>query len=406
MLLVTMSREGMVNGNNAGNKKEMEINSERGISVSLVQAEPIPLDISLNCQQGEVLALVGPSGSGKTTVLRAIAGLHESEQGTVRCQGELWQDSSTQFFLVAHQRRVGMVFQNYALFPHLTAIQNVQEGLAHLPKQDRSERAKEILSRVHLKGLEGRYPNALSGGQQQRVAVARALAREPKVLLLDEPFSAVDQVTRRRLYRELAELRRTLSMPIILVTHDLEEATRLADRLCILHKGVTLQTGTPLEVAARPVSATVARLMDQQNLFVATVINHDLPAQKTLIRWRGLILEAKHQPGYAPEEKVCWMIQPANVLLHRRHRHSNGERENPLAGIVIGYTVLSEYAIAQVVCDALANIVITLTLPIHVARRNDLALGERVKISLLAEAIHLMPYERLRGDKFVNDGNL
>ncbi|WP_411726101.1 ABC transporter ATP-binding protein [Methyloglobulus sp.] len=393
----TTLKDGMVNDSNA----EPEITSN-GIYVRLLQAKPIPLDITLNCQPGEVLALVGPSGSGKTTVLRAIAGLHRSEQGIVRCQGEVWQDSSRHLFLAPYQRTVGMVFQNYALFPHLTAIQNVQEGLAHLPKQDRSDRAKEILSRVHLKGLEDRYPNALSGGQQQRVAVARALAREPIVLLLDEPFSAVDQVTRRRLYRELAELRRTLSMPVILVTHDLEEATRLADRLCILHKGVTLQTGTPLEVAARPVSATVARLMDQQNLFVATVINHDLHAQKTLIRWRGLILEAKHQPDYAPEEKVCWMIQPANVLLHRRHRHSNGERENPLSGIVTGYTTLSEYAIAQVVCDALANIVITLTLPIHVARRNDLALGERVKISLLAEAIHLMPYERLRGDKSVN----
>jgi molybdate transport system ATP-binding protein len=390
----------MVDDNNAENNTEMEVSSERGIYVRLVQAKPIPLDITLNCQPGEVLALVGPSGSGKTTVLRAIAGLHQSEQGAVRCQGELWQDSSMEFFLEPYQRRVGMVFQNYALFPHLTAIQNVQEGLAHLPKPVRSERAKEILSRVHLSGLEGRYPNALSGGQQQRVAVARALAREPKVLLLDEPFSAVDQVTRRRLYRELAELRRTLSMPIILVTHDLEEATRLADRLCILHKGVTLQVGTPLEVAAHPVSATVARLMDQQNLFVATIVSHDPHTQKTLIRWRGLVLEAKYRPGYAPGEKVCWMIQSANVLLHRRHRHSNGERENPLAGIVIGYTILSEYAIAQVVCDALANIVITLTLPIHVARRNDLGLGERVKISLLAEAIHLMPYERLRGDKF------
>jgi molybdate transport system ATP-binding protein len=382
------------------NNAELGANGECGISVKLTQIQPMPLDITLNCQPGEVLALVGPSGSGKTTVLRSIAGLHRSEQGTVTCQNELWQDGPT--FLPAHQRKVGMVFQNYALFPHLTAIQNVQESLAHLPKQASSERAKEILSRVHLSGLEDRYPNTLSGGQQQRVAVARALAREPNVLLLDEPFSAVDQVTRRRLYRELAELRRGLLMPIILVTHDLEEATLLADKLCILHKGVTLQTGTPLQVAAHPVSATVARLMDQQNLFVAHVVSHNPQAQKMLIRWQGVVLEANYQPDYMPGMKVCWMIQSANVLLHRRHRPSNGERENPLSGIVASYTVLSEYAIAQIACDAPENVVITMTLPIHVARRNDLGQGEQVKISLLAEGIHLMPYEKLRGDKSVS----
>jgi molybdate transport system ATP-binding protein len=382
------------------NNAELAVNGKSGISVKLVQAQPIPLDITLDCQPGEVLALVGPSGSGKTTVLRSIAGLHRSEHGVVSCQNDLWQYRST--FLPAHQRKVGMVFQNYALFPHLTAIQNVQEGLAHLPKQAHSVRAKEILSRVHLSGLEDRYPNTLSGGQQQRVAVARALAREPKVLLLDEPFSAVDQVTRRRLYRELAELRRGLLMPIILVTHDLEEATLLADKLCILHKGVTLQTGTPLEVAAHPVSATVARLMDQQNLFVAHVVSHNPQAQKTLIRWQGVMLEANYQPDYLPGMKVCWMIQSANVLLHRRHRPSNGERENPISGIVASYTVLSEYAIAQIDCDAPENVVITMTLPIHVARRNDLGQGEQVKISLLAEGIHLMPFEKLRGDKSVS----
>jgi molybdate transport system ATP-binding protein len=114
------------------------------------------------------------------------------------------------------------------------------------------------------------------------------------------------------------------------------------------------------------------------------------------------MLEANYQPDYLPGMKVCWMIQSANVLLHRRHRPSNGERENPISGIVASYTVLSEYAIAQIDCDAPENVVITMTLPIHVARRNDLGQGEQVKISLLAEGIHLMPFEKLRGDKSVS----
>ena len=124
---------------------------------------------------------------------------------------------------------------------------------------------------MHLTGLEGRKPHALSGGQQQRVAVARALARDPQVLLLDEPFSAVDRVTRQKLYRELAELRRSLALPIVLVTHDLDEAAMLADRMCMLHRGRTLQTGTPFEVMTRPADALVARLVDLRNVFEARV---------------------------------------------------------------------------------------------------------------------------------------
>jgi len=219
------------------------------------------------------------------------------------------------------------------------------------------------------------------------------------VLLLDEPFSAVDQVTRRRLYRELNELRRSIAIPMILVTHDLEEAALLADRLCILHKGVTLQSGPPLEVAAQPLTANVARLMDQQNLFTAQVISHDPDTRQTLIRWRGLILEARYQPEYAPSLRVCWMIQSANVLLHRRNRQSNGDRENPLAGTIIEYMVLGDYVSVSVEVDQQLKIAIAMTVPVHVARRNNLGYGVLVTISLLAEGIHLMPFVQLRGTK-------
>jgi molybdate transport system ATP-binding protein len=375
----------------------------QGLRVRLTQDQPIPLDIDLYCRPGEVLALVGPSGSGKTTVLRAIAGLHHPEHGSVGCQDEVWMDSARDIYLDAHQRKVGLVFQHYALFPHFTALGNVLEALTHLPKPQRHERARALLRRVHLGGLDDRYPHELSGGQQQRVAVARALAREPKVLLLDEPFSAVDQVTRRRLYRELNELRRSLSMPIVLVTHDLEEATLLADRLCLLHRGVTLQAGTPLEVAARPVSALVCRLMDQQNLFTGQVMSHDPQNRITRLRWRGLILEARYQPEYAVQQRVCWMIQSANVLLHRRGRHSNGDRENPLSGTIVEYMVLGEHVSVLVQVDRQLRINLAMTVPLHVARRNALAYGEQVTVSLLADGIHLMPFEKLRGDRAGED---
>src|SRR6185312_510541 len=140
-------------------------------------------------------------------------------------------------------------------------------------------------------------PAELSGGQQQRVAMARALARDPQALLLDEPFAAVDRVTRQKLYRELADLRGTLAMPIVLVTHDLDEAAMLADRMCILHRGRTLQIGTPYDVMARPVDATVARLVDLRNVFDATISAHGLG--RTLIDWRGVTLEVTAAPAFA-----------------------------------------------------------------------------------------------------------
>jgi molybdate transport system ATP-binding protein len=161
-----------------------------------------------------------------------------------------------------HRRPVGFVFQSYALFPHMTALGNVVAALGHRSAAERVRRARELLALVHLAGFEQRRPAALSGGQQQRVAVARALAREPLVLLLDEPFSAVDRPTRRRLHGELRELRQSVRIPIVLVTHDIDEAAALADRLCVIDHGETLQTGRPADLLAAPANARVATALD------------------------------------------------------------------------------------------------------------------------------------------------
>ncbi|MBA2690135.1 MAG: ATP-binding cassette domain-containing protein, partial [Burkholderiales bacterium] len=195
-----------------------------GLSLHLRQDGPIPFDAKFHCGPGEVLALVGPSGSGKSTMLRSIAGLYRALHGRISCHGETWFNTESEIDWAPQTRSVGLVFQNYALFPHMTAERNIMAAMDHLRPSARKKRASELLTLVHLGGLESRYPIELSGGQQQRVAVARALGRDPKVLLLDEPFSAVDRVTRQKLYRELAELRRQLPIPVVLVTHDLDEA--------------------------------------------------------------------------------------------------------------------------------------------------------------------------------------
>lgn len=233
-----------------------------GLHVKLRQPSPIPLDAEFACGEGELLALVGVSGAGKTTILRTIAGLYRPQHGHVTCGETTWLDTERGLNLPPHHRRVGLVFQSFALFPHMTALGNVMTALGHRSSREREATAHALLDQVHLHGLDSRRPAELSGGQQQRVAIARALAREPLALLLDEPFSAVDRPTRRRLQAELTELRHAVRMPIVLVTHDIDEAAALADRICVLDKGETLQSGRPADLLAAPANARVAAALD------------------------------------------------------------------------------------------------------------------------------------------------
>jgi len=367
-----------------------------GIRVRLQQSGPIPLDAALECAPGEMLALVGPSGSGKTTVLRAIAGLLRAAAGEIHSNGECWFDAQRGIHIETRRRRVGYVFQNYALFPHLSALHNVMEAMLDRPVAERESRARDVLARVRLAGLENRVPAALSGGQQQRVAVARALAREPKVLLLDEPFSAVDRATRQRLYRELADLKRDLAMPVILVTHDLDEALMLADRLCVLHQGRTLQSGEPYAVMTRPESVEVAQLVGLRNVFRAGVLDHDEGRGITTIEWRGHRLEARLQKAFAPGTQVTWVIPQGHIELHRRDRPSRGERENPVSGPVIECLPLGENVALTVAVNGPDRPPLFLNIPAHVARRNDIVAGVEIGLSLLADGIHLMPADDSR----------
>jgi molybdate transport system ATP-binding protein len=279
------------------------------LSVALRQAGPIPLDVNLDCRRGELLALIGPSGSGKSTVLRAIAGLYRPQEGRVVAAGDTWLDTGAGIDLAPQARSVGLVFQDYALFPHLSALDNVRLAMLRLPEPERSRRAAELLARVHLQGLDTRRPDALSGGQRQRVAIARALARDPKVLLLDEPFSAVDRITRDALKEELAALHRSLDIPMVLVTHDLDEAQALADRICVLHGGTTLQIGTPDEVRLRPRNVRVARLMGHTNLIPTQV------QDQGRIHFGAQTLAVASTNGAAIDERVTALIPPDAISL-------------------------------------------------------------------------------------------
>ena len=226
--------------------------ADRVLSVNLRQRAPIPLDVEFNCEPGEVLAIFGPSGSGKTTILRSISGLYCPEHALVRSGTETWSDTATRTFAPPHRRAVGVVFQEYALFPHLTARENVMTALGHRPAGERRARADQLLDQVHLAEHHDRRPRELSGGERQRVALARALAREPAVLLLDEPFAAVDRAVRRRLHDEVDALQRTLDIPLILITHDFDDVVRLATRLLILEQGRAIVCGALSDLTSRP----------------------------------------------------------------------------------------------------------------------------------------------------------
>ena len=288
------------------------------LKVRLFQDSPIPLQINLDCEPGSLHALVGPSGSGKTTILRMIAGLSSPPTGLIENDGAIWfsanQPTENNACLTAAQRPCGFLFQQYALFPHLNALQNITIALQNsgLGKSERISLAQEWLARAGIADLWNRFPHQLSGGQQQRVALTRALVRNPRALLLDEPFSAIDMPTRKGLYKILGELRREMRIPIILVTHDLREAELLADQITIIDNGISLQTAPPQTLFSKPRNSRVAELVGLNNLYFGHFDSGRLS-------WDGsnhifsVIDKGKIPAGHA----VNWVIPQGALSLHK-----------------------------------------------------------------------------------------
>jgi spermidine/putrescine transport system ATP-binding protein len=262
--------------------------------------------VSLAVRRGEVFSLLGPSGCGKTTLLRLIAGLDSPTSGTIRIHGE---DMTR---VPAHRRPVNLVFQHYALFPHLTVAENVAFGLGYkgVPRSAHRERVAEALALVRLTGMETRRPHQLSGGQRQRVALARALVLKPEVLLLDEPLAALDPNLRKEVQVELKALQRTLGITFLFVTHDQDEALALSDRLAVMSQGRVEQAGTPVEVFERPQTEFVARFTGAANVFAGEVVS---PGRVRLSS--GAEVEV---PGLgALGEAVRFVVRPEKLVLRK-----------------------------------------------------------------------------------------
>jgi molybdate transport system ATP-binding protein len=384
----------------------------QGLQVQLRSASPIRLDAEFDCGAGELVALVGPSGSGKTSMLRAIAGLWTPAdvQGHIRVAGQAWLDTAAGVQLSPQQRRAGLVFQHYALFPHMTAQANV--ALAAGPGWSSAD-VQTLLARLGLATLSQRRPSQLSGGQQQRVALARALVRVmprptadatptpqalPGVLLLDEPFSAVDAPTRQTLYRELAALRQKVSVPMLLVTHDLAEARRLADRVVIVDAGQTLQTGEPARVFASPRNARVAELVGIQNHFEGRFYKDH--AGWGRLRWTdaassdtGLDLAVYDKNKIDDATPVTWVLngEQVDVMADGEVPSVALQGHTRLRCQLLEVLSLGEISLCTLRPEALPRQTITLNLTSRLLQRLQVDSGSWVQLQIAPEALHIMP---------------
>jgi iron(III) transport system ATP-binding protein len=277
-------------------------------------------DVSFSMKPGEFLTILGPSGCGKTTLLRVVAGLDPQSAGQVLI------DSRDVSHLPVSKRNIGIVFQSYALFPNLTAEKNVSYGLAKLipDKNKRRDRVAELLELVGLKGFGPKYPAQLSGGQQQRVALARALALSPKLLLLDEPLSALDAKVRVHLRTEIRQLQKRLGLTTIMVTHDQEEALTMADQILVIDQGLIAQQGSPIDIYDKPATPFVASFVGSMN-FIANAVKK--AEGVCCVGDIHLEVHQEYEPvPIAPGQNVTIAIRPEDIVL----RNNGGARPNML----------------------------------------------------------------------------
>lgn len=221
-------------------------------------------DFNLNIANGEFVSFLGPSGCGKTTTLRMIAGLEENTHGVIQFDSDIVSDPHNRKFLPPEKRNVGMMFQSYAVWPHMNVFENVAYPLKFqkLDKSTIQTEVQNVLKTVELDGLEKRKPNELSGGQQQRVALARGLVMKPRILLLDEPLSNLDAKLREKMRRDIRDIQKKLKLTLVYVTHDQKEAFQMSDRVVVMNKGHIEQVGTPLEIQSSPKTAFVKEFVE------------------------------------------------------------------------------------------------------------------------------------------------
>ncbi|RYV51318.1 ABC transporter ATP-binding protein [Pengzhenrongella frigida] len=356
------------------------------------------LEAELAVAPGQVLAVLGPNGAGKTTLLRTLAGLRALTAGSIQVGAHTWDDAGAGVFVPAVDRRVGVVFQDYRLFPHLSVLDNVAfSARARGVARDRARRdAANWLDRLGLDRFAPRRPGELSGGQAQRVALARALASDPRLLLLDEPLAALDVRTRLEIRGELRQHLSAFAGPSILVTHDPLEAMVLADRILVLEAGQVVQVGSPTDVARRPATDYVARLVGL-NLYPGTL--SDPVTRRVDLDGGGTLHAAGHGSAGAdddgevtfagaPGDRLLVVLAPSAISVHTR-RPDAGSPRNTWTGVVAGLELLTDRV--RVAVDGAPSALVDIT-PAAVA---DLRLTPGQPVWLTAKATEVMAYPDL-----------
>jgi molybdate transport system ATP-binding protein len=346
----------------------------------------VACDLAVGPEGGPVTVLFGPSGAGKTTILRCLAGLERPDRGTIRFGDEVWFDAAAGTMLAPQRRRVGLCFQGYALFPHLTVEGNVGFGLAGLDRAPARARVATMLRTFQLDGLATRRAADLSGGERQRVALARALAPEPRLLLLDEPLSALDLPLRETLRGELRRLLAGLAIPTVLVTHDRVDALALGDRLAVLSDGRVRQVGPIEDVFSRPADVAVARVVGVETVVAAHVVER--PSEGLVVVQAGAARLSALDPGGGVTE-VFACIRAEEVILEPGPGGPTSAR-NRLAGHVIGVQPEGPLVRVEVDCG--------LRLTALVTRQSCAELGLEAGVATTAvikvPAVHLVPRGR------------
>lgn len=341
----------------------------------------ITAELCLETETAPVTVLFGPSGSGKTTILRCLAGLERPDRGCIRFGDEIWFDGARGICLPPQARRIGYLFQEYALFPHLTVRQNIGFGWRGT-RSERQARIESLLRVLDLHGLEARYPAQLSGGQQQRVALARALSRGPRLLLLDEPLSALDAPTRESLRRELRRVLRSCGVPALLVTHARVDALALGDQMLVIAEGRIRQAGPVHEVFSRPTDLAVARTVGVETVIPGRVVAQ---ADGLLTVEAGTArLTACDPGGIDADVFVC--VRAEDVILERGALSRMSAR-NHLGGRIIA--LHPEGPLLRVTVDCGFPLAALITRP--ACEDLALAVGVTVTAVVKATAVHLLP---------------
>ena len=350
----------------------------------------LDLDVALDVAPGQVLAVLGPNGAGKTTLIRAIAGLAELDSGSVMVRDEVWEAPRDGVFVPPADRAVGLVYQDYRLFPHLTVLDNVAFGprARGASRAESRRRAGLMIERLGLSETAARRPGEISGGQAQRVALARALAAEPSVLLLDEPMSALDARTRIEIRSVLREVLAQFRGPTVLVVHDPLEAMILADRILVVENGHAVQSGSPSAVARRPATEYVASLVGL-NLYRGTLV--DARSHRVDLVGGGSLIAAGRGPtdtgisALGAGSAVLVAVRPASIAVHT-HKPEHGSVRNVWAGRVVGLDLLADRVRLDVDGEIDAAVDIT------AAAMVDLGLTEGASVWLSVKATDVVAY--------------